>query len=56
MRIRHLEYIFSIDKGVRISGCITSFFGRYYYNAIYPGVFFLAFFTDTTNFLVDPYY
>ena len=51
MHIRHLEYIFSIDKVVPVD-LFPVFFGRYYYNAIYPG----AFFVEAINFLIDPYY
>ena len=36
MCIRHL---FSIDKVIPVCRCIASFFGRYYYNVIYPGEF-----------------
>ena len=38
MHIRHLEYIFSIDKVVPVD--LFPVFDRYYYNAIYPGAFF----------------
>ena len=37
MRIRHLEWTFSIDKVVPVD--ILPAFGRYYYTAIYPGTF-----------------
>ena len=37
MYIRHFEQIFSIDKVVPVD--LFQFFGRYYYNAIYPGAF-----------------
>ena len=50
MHIRHLEQIFSIDKVVPVD--LIPFFGRYYYNVIYPG----AFFTEAMHFFVDPYY
>ena len=50
MHIRHLEYIFIIDKVVPV--IYSLFFGRYYHNAIYSD----AFFTEAINFLVDPYY
>ena len=50
MYIRHFEQIFSIDKVVPVD--LFQFFGRYYYNAIYPGAFFM----EATNFLADSYY
>ena len=50
MHIRHLEWIFSIDKVIPMD-VLPVFFG-YCYTVIYPG----AFFTEATDFLVDPYY
>ena len=49
MHIKHLKYTFSNDKVVPVD--ILPIFGRYYYNAIYPGVFM-----EAISFLVDPYY